>query len=160
MRNKKIHLVLNLLVAILLVGCGGVKVNKQVFVKEKGDYTFGTESGNYTYRIDLKPKTGSFSETLIGTTTNDSKLVVYREDVSAEDLQIGVPGQQPPKIKESKIHSYEIKPGAKYETVDSPDESETKFVITIDVTTDVEDDKNQDEEEFFYLVDFKVRKQT
>lgn len=161
MKIKKSFLFLNLVFAILLGGCGGVQINKQVFVKDKIDYIFNEASGNYTYRIALEPKSGTFSDVLLGTTTKDSKLVIYRDDVSAAEIQSGTPGKPEPKPKEFNINSLAIKPGAKYVVEDSPDGGKTKFAITVDISTDTEQTaQHEDKPSFSYLVDFKVRKQT
>ncbi len=159
MINQKVFPVfLTFLLAITLVSCSGVKINSKVIVQERDDYTLTSETGTYTYRIVLEPRTGLFSGTDLGTTTNKSKLVVYRGDFPIE-APVVLPGQPPHKVKETKVGTFDLKPGAKYLEENSPDGGKTNFIIEIDITTDTEKDIEQ-KRTLIYLVDFRVRKQT
>lgn len=154
--NKLLLILLSSILAIILTGCGGIKINTQVLVKDS-NYSFTTDTGAYTYQLVLEPKTGTTSSTTLGITTKKSKLVVYREDLPLETFLL--PGT-PPKPVRKKIQSFEIKPGAKYSQEDSPNEGKTKFEITMDITMDTEKSSIKNTETEVYLVDFQVKKQT
>lgn len=155
MENKTLLLIfITSILAIILTSCGGVKINTQVLVQDS-NYSFTTDSGTYTYQVVLEPRKGSISATILGMTTKDSKLVVYRENLPPPQETPVTPGISPKPIT-TKIQSFEIKSGAKYSQEDSPDGGKSTFEIAIDITTD----PNSEVNDSAYLVDFKVKKQT